>query len=295
MCYEDGVMLLRYNTEKLNKVVVDFHVVTGIPVSILDADCNHLAGYPVKTNKFCKLVQSCHEGLERCGKSDRELLNEAKNKKCAVTRHCHAGLADTVVPIYSHDRLLGFIMFGQIGDGEESKTPFSEIYKNLCDLDIDKKELESAYENFVFPDKEKIESATAIVTIMTKYILLEHMIEPECKDDLNEIINFIDENLSEDLSVTSICRRFLISKNTLYGFFREHFNCSVKEYVNARKIDHAEKLLKTTQYSVSEISELCGINNYQYFCRIFKRAKGETPLQYRKKWENEHTYKRISK
>ncbi len=290
----DGIMLLKYNTEKLKKVIDDFHITTGIPVSVCGVDGKQLArSGPETKNRFCKLVQSTAAGLERCRASDDRLIAEATKRRCAVSCRCHAGLADTVVPIYAQSQFLGSVIFGQIGDAEGQKTPFAEVYEMVKDLGLDEGELREAYESFYFFDRRQLESATEIVTILIKYILLEHIIEPEFESEIQNIVSYIDENLSEDLSVAKLCRKFLISKNTLYGIFREHFDCSVKEYVLSRRMESAEKMLKTTSYSVRQVGERCGLGNYQYFCRVFKQQNGDTPLQFRKKWELEQKRKAV--
>lgn len=287
-------MLLKYNVEKLKKVIDDFNIITGIPVSMCDVDGKQLAGCVMQSkNRFCELVQSTAEGMERCRASDERLVAKATERRCAVSCRCHAGLADTVVPIYAQEQFLGFVIFGQIGDGEGQKTPFEEVYERVKDLGLDEGELRTAYESFYFFDRRKLESATEIVTILIKYILLEHIIEPEFENEIRNIVSYIDGNLTEDLSVAKLCRRFLISKNTLYGIFHEHFNCSVKEYILSRRMECAERLLKTTSYSVREVGERCGLGNYQYFCRVFKQQNGDTPLQFRKKWEMDQKRKAV--
>jgi AraC-like DNA-binding protein len=206
----------------------------------------------------------------------------AKEQKRAVTRRCHAGLADAVVPIYNRDILLGFIIFGQIDVSDGKRTTFDEIYERVKDLDIDREALKAAYENSVFSDRKKIDSAAEIVSILTKYILFEHLIELEREKTSDGVARYIDENIAEELGVDEICRRFHISKSMLYREFKVRFGCTVGEYITAKRMELAEQLLRTTEDSISDISERCGIENCQYFCRVFKKNRGITPLQYRK-------------
>ena len=156
------------------------------------------------------------------------------------------------------------------------------VYERIKDLDLSREALERAYESSVFSDRRKIESAIEIVTILTKYILFEHLIEPESERLSENVARYIDANVMEDLNVGGICKRFHVSKSMLYRDFHSRFGCTVGEYVTARRIEKAELLLRTTQHQISEIGEMCGIDNYQYFCRLFKKTKGITPLQYRK-------------
>ena len=275
-------MVLRYNVEKLQKVINDFNVATGISVSILDVEYNHIAGGPISANRFCKLIHSTDEGRKRCVHSDRVLLNMAREQKRAVTRYCHAGLADAVVPIYNRETLLGFIIFGQIDASDGKRTPFGEIYERVRDLGLDKEELRAAYEGSVFSDGRKIDSAAEIVSMLTKYILFERLIELERERTSDGVARYIDENITGELSVDEICRRFHISKSMLYREFKVRFGCTVGEYTTSKRMELAEQLLRTTEDSISDISEKCGIENCQYFCRIFKKNRGITPLQYRK-------------
>ena len=275
-------MILRYDTEKLQKMVNDFHAVTGISVSVLDANKRYLAGCTKKSNPFCELIQSTVEGRSRCLASDRCLLCRAESEKQAVTLACHAGLADTVVPIYRREKLLGYIMFGQIG-----KDSFGNIVEHVEDLGIEVSSLQKAYEGIETFDEDKLQSAVSLVIILTRYVMLENIIDTDYDDEPRAIIDYIDENLDADLTVGALCRRFLLSKNALYDLFRECFGCSVSKYVLSRRLDAARAMLKGGALSVKEIGERCGIGNYPYFCRLFKKETGTTPLQYRKNWESD--------
>jgi len=273
---------LRYNTEKLEQMIYDFHVATGISASVFDVHCRPVANCHLNSCAFCALVQSTGEGVARCHASDERLLSEACRAREAVTRPCHAGLADTAVPIYSQNTLLGYIVFGQIG--RESDGKFEEILKNIQGLGVDPLLAEQAFRQVVSFDSQKLKSAASLATMLTKYILLEHLIEPDTSGDLEAVTAYIEEHLTEELTVSSICRRFHTSKNRLYDLFREQIGYTVKEYINERRIGRAEELLKTTSHSVRQVGELCGIDHYQYFCRLFKEKKGHTPLQFRKQW-----------
>jgi AraC-like DNA-binding protein len=277
-------MLYRYDIDKLEKVLRDFHEITGITVAILDTQFRHLAYYPKPKSQFCELIQQTEEGRRRCYASDAKLLSGCMEKRCPVHHHCHAGLSDTVVPILNGQTLIGFILFGQIREDTKERIPFEEIFANVSDLGIHRETLKNAYDELVFLDQARVKSASEIVSMLTKYIYVERLIELEHGSmEMERIVQYIDSNLTEKLSVALLCREFNLSKNALYKLFKLHIDQPVKEYINSRRLHCAEKLLQTTELPVYEVCERCGIDNYQYFCRMFKREKGETPLQYRKK------------
>lgn len=58
---------------------------------------------------------------------------------------------------------------------------------------------------------------------------------------------------------------------------------SFVDYVSNIRVKHAEKLLKTDDKSVKEISIECGYKDSNYFGRVFKRHTGMSPADFRKK------------
>lgn len=74
------------------------------------------------------------------------------------------------------------------------------------------------------------------------------------------------------------------------GLNEKYFtNCFTKEtgetfssYVTGLRLQKAKELLKTTTFKVYEIAEMVGYNNAEHFNRMFKKAYGITPAQYRK-------------
>ena len=64
---------------------------------------------------------------------------------------------------------------------------------------------------------------------------------------------------------------------------RKHAGCTPSEFINRLRIDHAARLLRSTDKSVLETALECGFENQGYFHRCFKARFGTTPLAYRKK------------
>lgn len=64
--------------------------------------------------------------------------------------------------------------------------------------------------------------------------------------------------------------------------FKETFGLTLLDYVNGLKLNHATYLLKTTNYTLSEICEQIGIESMPYFIKIFTKKYGTTPAKYRK-------------
>jgi len=55
------------------------------------------------------------------------------------------------------------------------------------------------------------------------------------------------------------------------------------EHIRVLRIEHAKKLLTDHQeLSITEIADMCGFSDYNYFNTVFKRLTGMPPGKYRK-------------
>ncbi len=96
-----------------------------------------------------------------------------------------------------------------------------------------------------------------------------------------QAIEYIDSHLSSPLSRDMIARELFISESNLSRSFAKEVGATLVEYINARRLEKAKELLRTTDLSVTEICLQIGYNYTAYFTKIFKEKEGMTPTQYR--------------
>jgi len=99
---------------------------------------------------------------------------------------------------------------------------------------------------------------------------------------IERIINYINENYSENISLDSLSDKFSISKNYLSKLFKSKTGFGINEYLNIIRIKNARHLIISTNFSMSKISTLCGFNDSNYFSTVFKKNHGMSPIKYRK-------------
>ena len=112
-------MTYKFDKEKINKLLKEFYTISKVTMSVWDSDFNQITFYPNPMAPICAKIKSNEEGKKKCLESDICALKKAASTKNAYTFSCHAGLVDTVVPIYHNDELIAYIMFGQIKDKEQ--------------------------------------------------------------------------------------------------------------------------------------------------------------------------------
>lgn len=99
---------------------------------------------------------------------------------------------------------------------------------------------------------------------------------------LNDILQFINDNVYEYLDIKTICDEFCISSSKLHLLFRKNLDTTVKLYINELKLKKSKELIKESNYTISEISEILGFNSIHYFSNKFKKVYGFSPSEYLK-------------
>lgn len=102
---------------------------------------------------------------------------------------------------------------------------------------------------------------------------------------IREIIEYIQNNYSKDISLQSIADEFHVHKVYLARTFKEDTGTTITDYVNHLRIEKAKLLLSISDYQVNDIAYMTGFNNMQNFYSIFKKYSDKSPLEYRR--ENE--------
>jgi AraC family transcriptional regulator, arabinose operon regulatory protein len=93
--------------------------------------------------------------------------------------------------------------------------------------------------------------------------------------------NYIRNNFSEIVSIGDISEKCCISNIYLCRLFKKYAKTSPMAYVTKLKMNKAALLLMQTDYSIKQISIMLAFDNQYYFSRVFKRAYGISPANYR--------------
>ena len=178
----------------------------------------------------------------------------------------------------------------RLSDSIRDRKNFMIILNTIC-----RKAAQTAYIHPVHLDEIsrkfaiKIEDCTSIAQlevleneITRKYCLLvqSHSLRTYSKP-IQNIINYISFNLTADLSLNALSEEFMLNSSYLSTLFKKETGVTLTNFVNNKRIEHAIYLLNTTQSAIQDIAAQCGINDVNYFTKLFKKLKNMTPTQYR--------------
>ena len=252
---------IRYDIEKMKRIISDLSLLTGISMSFLDTDRRTLCSC-INDNGYCSALQTDKNSKRMCDCSDNIILNKCLETKCFEGHICHAGLFDAAMPIIKDDIFAGMILMGQVRlSGKSGALKLSEKYDAIPEFSDDQ--------------------ISALGTLLPN-VLFESAIFIEYDSIFNEIVEYIKDNPGEPIGIDHICKKFHVSKNSLYSYFKECYGKTVNEFITDVKIERAKRLLLNSRDPIYVIAEDIGIDNHTYFCKLFKKKTGMTPNEYRR-------------
>ena len=139
--------------------------------------------------------------------------------------------------------------------------------------------------------KEKradIIASKLIVEILTEILLkscgTEEMHDSHIPVLVQRAICKIEKNYSRSINLDDLVKELCVSKFHLSRLFKKHTGYSPYEYLIMQRLNQAKSLLKTTEWSVGEISQKVGFESTSHFIKIFNQHEKTTPLKFRKYW-----------
>lgn len=98
--------------------------------------------------------------------------------------------------------------------------------------------------------------------------------------------DYIESNYLSAITLDSLSKQFFINKFTLVRRFGAMYGQSVMAYYRSKRIDYIKEMLKTTDMSVTMLSERLNFTDIYSFSRFFKTHVGCSPSEYRRSHED---------
>ena len=140
------------------------------------------------------------------------------------------------------------------GEKEELQRKLEAAERRAEEIGYKQEEPESAHEQLSSSDQQFLDRARQLIM-----------------ENLSNVAYNVDA-LSSDLCM---------SRMSLYRRIKDLIHKSPTDLIRETRLEQAEMLLKTTDYSVNEISDLCGFSYPSYFTKCFKERYGKAPKEYR--------------
>lgn len=272
-------MTSNFDIQKLQSVLKDFYTAVGIRISIFDDEFNPVIEYPESLPAFCRNIRQSSAGLSACKGCDRAACLRAQKRGEAHIYTCHAGLTEAITPIQLDGGVIGYAILAHMMPVEN----YQNAAVNACRLSekygVEEQVSRKAIKEITPRTMKQIHAAARVLDALAAYVQIRDYAHFKDGNLARDIEVFVSRNLGGNLSSEIICNKFHCSRSGLYALSKRAFGCGIMQYVNARRIELAKKLLKDGK-SISEVASACGFEDYSYFCRVFRRAEGCSPGQF---------------
>ena len=94
---------------------------------------------------------------------------------------------------------------------------------------------------------------------------------------LNAVLGYIEANYNQRITVEQLADMVCLSEDRFGHLFREGVGQPPLQYINAMRLRKALNMLKTNQYTVTEVADAVGFRDYNHFGRLFRKQYGCTP------------------
>ena len=264
-----------YDIRKIESVLSDFHRATGVTITYYTPDFVGISAKGTSSSRYCSLIARTPEGGRACTFSNTKILQKCRDSKTPQRHICSAGLVDMAVPLLDGDEILGYLMLGQLRI-DDTLPKAAKVFP------VDRDLLKCYFHELPLFNEETVSSIMNLASMLTKYIMLEHLIRSGANENAYIIRQYIDNHLTDELSAERLAEATHLSLSGVYKCIRRAFGCTVGELVASRRISHALPLLEKDKLSIEEVSEAVGFSDAAYFSRRFKKEMGISPLKYRK-------------
>jgi len=216
----------------------------------------------IHSKPYCTYAKSKPNGYKRCFACRNLAIAKATREKKPFGGLCINRVYEYVHPVVIKGEAVAVIFIGNIyacpTDGFDS-TLEKDFGEEMC-----KRFAELIDSHIKLLDRE--------------YSGIKTDFDPLIKN----VTSYIEDSVGCDITVSHIARLFGYSEKYIGQLFKKSTGLSIKEYVNAKRLDRAETLLCETNLSVTSLSLSVGYNNVTYFNRLFKERFGLSPSEYRK-------------
>lgn len=99
-------------------------------------------------------------------------------------------------------------------------------------------------------------------------------------DTTKKIINYLKNNLPNNISFDDVCLYSKLGSTNLKAMFKEQMGMGVMEFYKTLKIEKSKEFIREELFNFTEIAEKLGYASIHYFSRHFKKSTGMSPSEY---------------
>ena len=101
---------------------------------------------------------------------------------------------------------------------------------------------------------------------------------------VQKICQYLIDNFDKPITLSELSSKFGYSKQHITKLFKKHYGITPLNFVINNRLERSLDYLAETSMTISEISQICGFENSNYYIRLFRQRYATTPQKYRKQY-----------
>ena len=106
-------------------------------------------------------------------------------------------------------------------------------------------------------------------------------------EQLDLLMASLQGGLDNHFDLAAFCAEHKLVERSLKQLFRQQTGMTISHYLRQLRLCQAKRLLRRSEYRISEIATRCGFEDSNYFSVVFTRDAGITPREYRQRFVTE--------
>ena len=269
-------MNTQIDSQKLLPLIQAFYQLTGMKIAIYSNTFDEVLTYPNTSCSFCQDLWSSWGGREKCASYTAAMCRKCAESNRTIVYTCHAGLTEVVSPLEENGTIFGYAVCGQVTTREDRDSFVTDVLHRCSGLDIAESEIREHLADIKYCSQSQIDATLQIINALASYIILQKMVYISDKPIGLQVITYIQEHLSEDLSVAALSKRFAMSRSQLYKVTEKYMPQGVAKYVKKCRIEAAVSAIsKHPGKPLWQVAQETGFGNYEYFLRVLNKETGK--------------------
>ncbi len=266
--------------EDAQRIFNHFKRLLGIKITFFTADFVEVkTGVKKGHCQYCKLLRTKLGCEYLCRKLDTEKQLQALEEKRLVSYQCHGGMMEAILPVFTVNKLVGYIMIGQFRTTDDCPPKHRNVWKILNNND----QLNEAFLQAPYYPKKKLDDIFGMFELIVDSIVTRHLIAVKTASSVEKLISYIDQNPQVNLTLSQAADMMYRSPSSISHEFKRATGTNFKKYLILKKLEKADELMSENEnIKIKEVAVKVGYQDTYLFSRIYKNHRGHSPNNFRK-------------
>ncbi len=281
---------ITFNDRKVRLFMENFYKASAIHIGAHNIEKNVYIEGTWQRSGFCHTCRKISGEVRKClcDKADKEYLKKTELTLERQIYECPLGFAEAILPVIEDETIIYCFFIGRVLIKEKSDEDFRNKLNILASLDDKFKDLanigrlKEEYDKITRYTPERFTAICDILELCAQSLYDTKAVRVNTSSLFDEFQHHYSlMKYDADVSSAKIAKEMHISEASLNRCIRKQTGLSFTGYVTSQKIKTAKKLLLSGDMKINQIASAVGINDANYFSRVFKKVTGMTCRQFR--------------